>query len=245
MSAAPTSTHAGTLRVVGLGDSVMAGFACDCDGPVSSYATLLADTTGRHVKTTDLGEDGATTEDLLTSLREDSRTRKAVADADVVLVTIGANDLLGDFSTWEDHRSCDQSCFGDDLDTMKKNLGALLDTIHALRSGSTAGKNDTVLVSGYWNIFLDGSVARSDGGQDEVTWSSDLTNRVNSIIRSAAQRRDMTYVDSRDAVQGHGRCERPVRAPRRRWRPSERQGRPCGRSGLPHGDTDAHGWLDR
>jgi lysophospholipase L1-like esterase len=196
---ASPSPAAGTIRIAGLGDSVMAGTRCVCAGPVSEYGDALAAKTGRRVSVSDLGVNGSITTDLLQDLRTDARTRNAVRTATVVLVTIGANDLVPEFSAYR-NRSCTGDCYTGAARVMGRHLVQVLDAIVALRHASTR----TVLVTGYWNVFTDGAVARADGGQDELDWNAAVTAVANTEIRRAAAATGMTYVDLVGPFKGDG-----------------------------------------
>jgi lysophospholipase L1-like esterase len=52
-----------------------------------------------------------------------------------------------------------------------------------------------VLVTDYWNVFTDGDVARSTGGQAQVDWSADVTAAANQQICAAARSAGDVCVD--------------------------------------------------
>jgi lysophospholipase L1-like esterase len=185
-----TGSATGTLRVVGLGDSVMTGAHCDCAGLAEEYAAALADRNSTHVSVQNLGTDGAVTGDLLEDIRSDATTRTAIGNADVVLVTIGANDLLPQLDQWRSG-GCDQACFAGPAARMGQNLSAILAAVDGVRHGHRG----TVLVTDYWNVFTDGDVARSTGGQAQVDWSADVTAAANQQICAAARAAHDTCVD--------------------------------------------------
>jgi lysophospholipase L1-like esterase len=179
-----------TLHVVGLGDSVMTGANCDCAGLAEEYASALANRTGDTVVVQNLGVDGSVTDDLLEDLRGDANTRSAIAGADVVLVTIGANDLLPELDEWRS-AGCDETCVAGPAARMGRNLAGILTALDGLRTGH----HGTVLVTDYWNVFTDGEVARSSGGQAQVDWSADVTAAANRQICAAARTAGDTCVD--------------------------------------------------
>ncbi len=78
------------LKIVVLGDSISTGYSVD-DTLTGSYADIVATYYGADV--TSFAQDGFTSADLLAQL-SDSTVLSAVAEADVVLVTIGGNDIL-------------------------------------------------------------------------------------------------------------------------------------------------------
>lgn len=151
-------------RVVGLGDSVMAGTACGCPGIVADYTDRLGAATRRNVTgVKNLGVPGDTTADLLRRLRSDRQFSAAVVAANVVIVTVGANDLLPQ-QQQQEAGGCPVQCFDPAAQVMGSRLAAALDEIRALRPRPPA----TLLVTTYWNVFTDGAVARAVGGQPQL-----------------------------------------------------------------------------
>ena len=201
-SSSPTpsaSPSLGQLRVVGLGDSVMAGNACSCRDLLQQYADALAARTHRSVRSDNLGVDGAVTSDVLDALRSDARTRDVIAQADVVVVVIGANDLIPQLEQWR-ASSCPSSCFGPPVQQMGRQLAQVLDALQSARNGRT----DHVLVADYWNVFQDGQVAVDADGREGVAWSTKVTTAANAAICQAAQSAQATCVDLFSPFKGSG-----------------------------------------
>ena len=180
-SISPAPTGSSRLHVVGIGDSVMAGTNCDCPGIVDEYATGLAARLGRPVHGSNRAEGGLVTSDVLDDLRHDASLRTSVATADVVLVTIGANDLVPELQQWQDD-TCGGTCYEQPARRMGANLARILGVVHVLREG----RPGAVLVTNYWNVFTDGEVARGTGGQAQVDWSARVTTAANEQICAAA-----------------------------------------------------------
>jgi lysophospholipase L1-like esterase len=177
---APSVQH-----VVGLGDSVPAGSACSC----TDYVSLLAGRLGDNVTSTNLAVPGQTTSGLLDQLSS-SQVRSALADADVVVVTIGANDIEA-----TDPSDCDSAddgpqCYSNDLATLTQNL----DRVAAAVAAQATRPGAKILLTGYWNVFLDGTAARAKGA-DYVRIADDVTREVNSRISSAAAAHGAVFVD--------------------------------------------------
>jgi len=188
-SASASPTHSGPYRVVGLGDSVPAGDACGCTSYVSLVGKHEAARLGTSAKVSNLAEGGLTTAGLLDQLDQAS-VRRTVSAADLVIITIGANDF--DTGSVADD-SCSapaMSCFQSTLRQQAGQLGTVLKKVDTL----LAGRSATVLVTGYWNVFLDGDVAAARGA-DYVRNSIALTQAENAQIETAAQARSATYVD--------------------------------------------------
>lgn len=184
------------MQVVGLGDSVTAGTACGCEDFVRLYATGLARRWNRVVRASNLGKGGLTSAGLVARLEGDPAVRSQVAAADVVLVTIGANDVLPALRAWDDgsgqdQATCGGACEDDDLDRVDADVRAALRDVHQLR----AGRPTLVLVTTYWNVFEDGDVARADRGAAYLRWSDGLTRRLNEGLEQAARSENAVPVD--------------------------------------------------
>ncbi len=182
--------------MVGLGDSVTAGTACDCQDFVALYAAGLARRWHRAVHESNLGTGGLTSAGLLAQLEHDSTVQSQVAAADVVLVTIGANDLVPALRAWDDgsgkdEATCGGACDDSDLDRVGTDVEDALRDVRQLRGGQPT----LVLVTTYWNVFEDGDVAQADRGTAYLRWSDGLTRRLNDSLEQAAQDQDAVPVD--------------------------------------------------
>ena len=199
-SAKPTPR--GTLRVVGLGDSVTSGEHCACDDYVTGFGQLLAQRTGTKVHATDDGESGSTSEGLADELTghdsDDRALQSDVADADVVVVTMGANDLTPALTAWR-AGACDASCYDPDVTSMRSDLGRVLDRVQTL-----AGGHARVLVTTYWNVFTDGDVARTAERSGYLGWSDAVTRAANAAITAVADAHAATLVDLYAPFKGDG-----------------------------------------
>jgi lysophospholipase L1-like esterase len=196
-SAAGATTSGGELRVVGLGDSAMTGTACGCAPYVELAATGIAAERGLAPVVANLAIDGATVDDVAGGLG-DPATRTALAAADLVVVTVGANDFDPDRATDDDCAPPALACYRTDLEAQEAALTSLLDGIVALLPA-----DGVVLVTGYWNVFLDGDVGRAQGDAYVAT-SDALTAAWNSATRRAADRSGAVYVDLYGPFRGDG-----------------------------------------
>lgn len=185
------ATNPSQLRVVALGDSVTDGTNCGCVPFPQLYAAALGDRYGVAVQISNDGLGGATSADVLTGLETDSAV---VQSADVVVVTVGANDFLG---VSDDVLTA--SCGGDDrlactrggLVELQHNLEKVITTIKGLHREQPA----TVLLTGYWNVYEDGNVADADYSAAGRAASLELTAAVNRVIKATADATQATYVD--------------------------------------------------
>jgi lysophospholipase L1-like esterase len=81
--------------LVGLGDSITSGDGCpSCVPFVDLYAREITRATSIPMSVTNLGVGGSTSADLLASLSAGQPAASRVRSADVITVTIGANDFF-------------------------------------------------------------------------------------------------------------------------------------------------------
>ncbi len=184
--ATPGPAGSPRLRVVGLGDSVMAGDNCGCRGIPARYAERLATARETGVDWQNLGEEGITSDDLVSILTDEAAVRAAVARADVVLLTIGANDMYALPDSW----ACNQQCIDKAASATGGRIAQILSLIRQLR----AHQPTRVLVTTYWNVFTDGAVARSSETESELQWDRRVTEATNSAICASLDQRS-TCVD--------------------------------------------------
>jgi lysophospholipase L1-like esterase len=187
--------------VLALGDSVPAGTACGCSPFPNSYGSMLSQRTGRPVTVDNEAVGGLDTSGLLVQLQQPG-IEAAVRGADVVLLTIGANDFADEHDTVVEGSctSATSDCSGDELLTMSANLARALAEIRTLR----AGRPTSVLVTGYWNVFEDGQVGKEAAGDAGLRASIQLTRRVNDAIRAVSGRAGASYVDLFAPFQQYG-----------------------------------------
>lgn len=186
--------------VLALGDSVPSGRSCGCSPFPQTYGDELAARTGSRVTVDNRAVSGIDTADLAAQLAT-APVRDAVRRSDVVLLTIGANDF-GDHHDEVVSGACAQGnrdCVADELDELRAHLASALRTIHVLRAGAAAPT--TVLVTGYWNVFEDGDVARRAFGSSGLAEALRLTRRANAVIRTVTVAAGDRYVDLLAAFQ--------------------------------------------
>lgn len=186
--AGPAADAPAPLAVVALGDSVPAGTGCDCAAFPERYAGALAGRAGRRVAVTNDGVPGQTSPGLLGALQDGQPAASDVAAADVVTITIGANDF--DYTADPSCPGGAVGCYQPELDALPRTVDAILARVAALRRQAPT----TVLLTGYWDIWQDGRVAAAGGG-DYVATGDALTGGVNRQIQQAAARDHATYVD--------------------------------------------------
>jgi len=192
----------GQLNVVALGDSVTSGTGCNCAAFPSMYGDLLHGRTGDYVSVDNLGAGGLDSTDLLNQLDQPrSTTTRATSSADVVLLTIGANDFGDHHDDITTGQCTDGQCVTDELGQLRTNLQRILAQIRSLR----AAHPPVVLVTDYWNVFEDGEVARHNFPADGRAATNTLTHNANQVIASTAHADGATFVDLYDAFEDSGK----------------------------------------
>jgi lysophospholipase L1-like esterase len=185
--------------VVGIGDSVTSAAVCGCTGFVELVAAHLPAADGGPAHVMNLGAGGLTAAGLETSITTPGPTTSAVARGDILLITIGANDLTPLLSQWQTS-GCPAVCYVPAVDAVGTHLAAILAAAKKLR-----GQLPTqVLVTDYWNVFADGDVAREKSGAAYLGWSDQLTRALNSRICTAARNAGATCVDLYAPLKGDG-----------------------------------------
>jgi lysophospholipase L1-like esterase len=196
--------------VLALGDSVPAGAACGCQPFPEVYGTLLHRRLGVPVAVDNRAVSGLDTAGVVAQLRTPG-VDESVRRADIVLLTIGANDF-GEHHDQIVGGRCgrgDTDCVSDELASLRDHLETVLAGIRTLRGG----QRTSVLVTGYWNVFEDGDVARRAFGEAGLQASLRVTRRVNDVIRSVATAHDARYVDLLDSFRHSGKDVTALMAP--------------------------------
>ncbi|HET9647423.1 MAG TPA: SGNH/GDSL hydrolase family protein [Microlunatus sp.] len=198
---APPTPALTRVHVVAIGDSVTAGNACNC----TAFPALYADGLERdHDVRTYVRNDGAggeTSADVLDDLRGDQSERDDLARADIVLVTIGANDFGPQYD-----QITSGTCGGrDHLECVRPTLGALpgrlttiVQRIRELRRGAPTA----ILLTGYWNVFEDGQVVEQSMSRQGRADSDALTRATNQVVAQVAKAQRATYVDLYSPFKG-------------------------------------------
>ena len=191
----PAAAATPIRSVVVLGDSVPAGTDCDCRPYVDLVAASLTQAEGTSVSTDNDAVPGQTSAGLLAALGQQD-IRNDLRSADVVVVEIGANDF--DESAVTDGSCSSAACYRGDVAALGARLDRILGTVRGL-----AGERTQIVVAGYWNVFLDGAVGRSQG-QEYVANSDSLTRAANDEIAAVARADHDTYVDLYAPFKGDG-----------------------------------------
>jgi acyl-CoA thioesterase-1 len=187
-----TSPAAHARSIVALGDSVPRGTNCDCTPYPPLTADAVSGASGQPVTATNDSVAGYTTSAVVRQLDSGRDVVTHVAGADVVEIEVGANDVA--------HRdSCGTalSCYTADVPQVEKNLTTIIARVHELTGGSPV----LVVLLDYWSVWLGGTYAAAQG-EAYVATAQELTDEINTAIRSVATASGSAYVDLRAAFKG-------------------------------------------
>jgi lysophospholipase L1-like esterase len=179
----------GSYRVVGFGDSVPSGGACRCTNYVTLVTRALAARYGHVAVVHNHARGGQTTAGVLAQLK-DPVVRTEVADSDLVVITVGANDFDASILTTPTCLpSPAASCYASTIAAQRTRLASVLAQVRALQ----AVHGGSTVVTGYWNLFLDGAVARRRGST-YVRVATSTTLADDRMIADQAVDRGARYV---------------------------------------------------
>jgi len=138
---------------------------------------------------------GYKTADLLTQL-ESNNAKALLATSDLAIVTIGANDFDLDTMVGQCAHS-DASCIADDVNGVTDRVRTILERVKAAMKTPRA----TVVVTGYWDVGLDGKAGR-ENGPDYVKVTDMITEAFNANVKKIAHEVGAVYVDFRTPFRG-------------------------------------------
>ncbi|TQN48298.1 lysophospholipase L1-like esterase [Humibacillus xanthopallidus] len=191
-AASGSATPARPWSIVALGDSVPAGNACGCTPYPELTGQDLAAPPDRKVTVTNDAVSGYTTTDVLAQLQTDATVSDKVRSADIVEIEIGANDV-----GYSDSCGDAVSCYAPTVPEVEKNLGTIVSLVRQL----TAGRQVLIVLLDYWSVWLGGQYAAAQGDA-YVASAAEVTDQVNTVIASTADRTGSAYVDLRAAFKG-------------------------------------------
>ncbi|MDO5684439.1 MAG: SGNH/GDSL hydrolase family protein, partial [Propionibacteriaceae bacterium] len=119
----------------------------------------------------------------------------SVRRADVVIVTIGANDIPRRLLRGENSPQ--------HADAVIARLGHRIERVLDDLAHRRPNDPHSVIITGYWNISADGRVG-AERGDGHVRASDRATARTNELLQSAAESRGMHFVDLFTPFKGSG-----------------------------------------
>lgn len=124
-----TATSAdGKLHIVGLGDSLTRGMG-DSEGLgyLGRFTDLLREEWKQEVSLANLAVSGAKAPNLIKQL-DDSGVQYAISQADLIVLTIGGNDLN---PGWEELEVIDLTSYKADVESFSSNIHTILDVLRS------------------------------------------------------------------------------------------------------------------
>lgn len=204
-AAAPSATSANQTapwNYVMFGDSWPHGSHCNGCRPFPVlYADGVKAKTGHPVTFKDMTTNGGGSASLLQDLQTQDAVRQAAADADIIVISTGANDLEQPFADWQldscggkDHLDC----FRTSAKATGRNFDRLLAAIQKLR----AGKATAVRVVTDSNEFLSDPGLIAAFGSHAAKDGAVITALQHDAECAAAQKYHDTCVDLRPVLNG-------------------------------------------
>jgi lysophospholipase L1-like esterase len=133
-------------------------------------------------------------------LAQASARRLRADQGQVTVITIGANDFDSTLLSRPGYRAGDDlTGYQPAMQALRRNLSRLLATL----ASAGAADHGPVLVTGYWNVFLDGRVGAGRGAAYQRD-SDALTRKVNGVLAAAARSAHAVYIDLYTPFKGHG-----------------------------------------
>jgi acyl-CoA thioesterase-1 len=187
-----TTAASKAWTVVALGDSVPRGTNCHCTPYPLLTAQDLATATGHAVTGVNDSVAGYTTADVLKQLNSNAKVIGDVEHATAVEIEVGANDV-----GYTNSCGPEPACYAPEVPTLDKNLQKIVARVHEL----TSGHKVLLVLLDYWSVWLGGSYAAAQGDA-YVAAAADMTDQVNTLIKTIAHDTKSTYVDLRAAFKG-------------------------------------------
>ncbi|MEO8288911.1 MAG: GDSL-type esterase/lipase family protein [Chloroflexota bacterium] len=200
----PTTSPAGAAAwsLVVVGDSIPYNSPEDCPGCtgfVDRYVTAITKATGHFVKVQNLSQhNGLNTDGLLKELQSDAVRRDALANADIIIVSIGGNDIAwninddpcdGPTSDNPDWSKFNPTCAAAAAEIFRPKLESVYSQIAALR----AGKATIFRTTDRYNDWI--GWPGHDVPPEAISATHDLVDAWNAMVCKAAQANGFTCAD--------------------------------------------------
>jgi hypothetical protein len=196
--------------LVAVGDSIPYNSSEDCPGctgSVDRYATAITKATGHPVTVQNLSQhNGLQTDSLLEELKTDTTRREALANADIIIVSIGANDTAyrdnvddpcdGPSGANPDWSKFNTTCAAAAAEIFRPKFEGVYAQIVALRAGKPTIFR-TINVYNEWITLPGGYVTPKDMKASRV-----VLDAWNAMICKAAQANGFTCADIYHAFNG-------------------------------------------
>jgi lysophospholipase L1-like esterase len=195
---------------VALGDSLATGFGA-FKGYVPLYEAHAETDTGVAVTRTNLGQNGWTSSQLLSALRNDPTFRRATREAEIVTWNIGGNDLRAARNSYK-KGTCggpeNQDCLQDAAAKLKTNWDAITAEVLELRSTSKTIVRTMDIYNPYVRTDIVSDTWQGDGLNDFQVFQS-YVEEVNYHIATTSYTEGVPYAQVYVAFNGTTGVEDP------------------------------------
>jgi lysophospholipase L1-like esterase len=181
---------------VALGDSLATGYGTFIKGYVPRYEAYVETDTGVAVTRTNLGQNGWTSSQLLSALRNDPKFRRAIREAEIVTWNIGGNDLRAARTSYK-NGTCggvdNQDCLRASVATLKTNWTAITAEVLELRSTENPMVRTMDIYNPYVRTDVVSDTWQNDGGMNDFQVFKKYLDRVNRHIATTSYTEGIPY----------------------------------------------------
>lgn len=196
---------------VALGDSLATGFGA-FSGYVPRYEAHVETDTGVAVTRTNLGQNGWTSSQLLSALRNDAKFRRATRGAEVVTWDIGGNDLRAARNSYK-NGTCggadNQDCLRAATAKLETNWDAITAEVLTLRSTNNTIVRTMDIYNPYVRTDKASDTWQNDGGLNDLQVFKTYVDEVNDHIATTSDTRNVPYAKVYLAFNGTNGDEDP------------------------------------
>jgi len=182
---------------VALGDSLATGFGA-FKGYVPLYEAHAETDTGVAVTRTNLGQNGWTSSQLLSALRNDPTFRRATREAEIVTWNIGGNDLRAARNSYK-KGTCggadNQDCLRAGVAKLKTNWDAITAEVLELRATSNTIVRTMDIYNPYVRTDKISDTSQNDGGMNDFQVFKRYVDQVNYHIATTSYTSGIPYAE--------------------------------------------------
>jgi lysophospholipase L1-like esterase len=182
---------------VALGDSLATGFGA-FKGYVPLYEAHVETDTGVAVTRTNLGQNGWTSSQLLSALRNDPTFRRATREAEIVTWNIGGNDLRAARNSYK-KGTCggadNQDCLRAGVAKLKTNWDAITAEVLELRATSNTIVRTMDIYNPYVRTDKISDTWQNDGGMNDFQVFKRYVDEVNYHIATTSYTSGIPYAE--------------------------------------------------
>jgi lysophospholipase L1-like esterase len=182
---------------VALGDSLATGFGA-FKGYVPLYEAHVETDTGVAVTRTNLGQNGWTSSQLLSALRNDPTFRRATREAEIVTWNIGGNDLRAARNSYK-KGTCggadNQDCLRAGVAKLKTNWDAITAEVLELRAASNTIVRTMDIYNPYVRTDTISDTWQNDGGMNDFQVFKRYVDEVNYHIATTSYTSGIPYAE--------------------------------------------------